>query len=902
MFYFTIRLTTPFNFVLTVMDYFAISRKMFLEGEEELYSVFASKDYQKEDFSWIQYNCKTQIMPAQGWKIHIAATSNNADQVLAAIFELLIYSRVTFKHVGTKKQLLKLNHGDFGISQIGKFVTIYPSDEKTFLTLLVNLDHLTVNFKGPTVFSDRSLSLDSIVHYRYGGFISKKAQNQLGIYIENIIHPITEELIEDVRDNFFILPKGLSDPVVEKLSYHVEENGDITNTVVDDRYIIVSNISFTFKTRVYLALDIKNDFSKCIIKIANSEIEAAKNITSCDLIENEAYALDILADCEFAPKKHELSQYKDTIKLVMTYFDGISLHHYIRLLQVCGIRLSNKDIHSAAVKIALILEYIHNRGIVHGDLKTSNIIIGQKGKLFLIDYETAVYNPAKNYQRKMVTRGYGAKSSTQSSYQTDIYAFASILYSLITGHNPSDAIRSNNLQEIPMHFYHPSFKKEYEVIINNCWLNKYASIKEVLSELDEVLNTSRLMNKSSVKFKKERSKLYFQLATQTKECLLDIALKKGGWIMWESKHTYNSGLGRFDINIGSAGIILFLCQSHKYTPSEKAKSALLQACYYLIYSRRDIGLLGLYVGEAGIRLSILHVALLLKNDALLNYCIKYAYDFTLSPSIPCDLFNGLSGIGLYFLFLYQATKNIAALERAEKIATCILKCCNQENGEVHWPSSTGEQFLGFAHGIAGIGYFFVQLYSFIKNEKYKETCICIHKTLCKYERSAFKGRGLNWPNTTDGNVTSIFWCHGAVGIGKFYLALYEVLLDKSFLIKAEMAGRLVANFSAWLNVTQCHGVAGNIEYLLDLYQVTKKCYWKNKANKLAIILQMKSVIKEGYVLWPSEDPFVLTPDYMVGFSGVASCLLRISKDDFNLFSMQYLISLECFQETQNTTH
>ncbi|RPD44128.1 hypothetical protein DNI29_22280 [Hymenobacter sediminis] len=872
------------------MDYFELSRNLLSQTTATEYVVLAPEKYEYKNFAWIQYYCKTQTLPAQGWKIHIAATNSNAYKILSAVFGVLIRNQVTFKHVGTSQQLIKLNHGDFGISQIGKFITIYPSSERSLINLLVELQQITSPFDAPTIFSDRSIGETSIVYYRYGGFISRKIQNKLGLYVESIIDPVTNEVIEDIRSLYAILPDNITDPVVESSLFCVEENRDIINSIIDNRYVIVNNISFTFKTRVYLALDINQDFEKCILKIANHGIEVAQNVSSYDLIQNESAILDLLTACMFAPKKRELSRYKDTYKLVTTYVEGVTLEQYIRLLQVNGVRLSNQKLNILALQLATIIQELHRRFIIHGDIKTSNILLSDTGRLYLVDYETAVHNPSNGYQHKLATRGFGTVTSRQSPFQQDIYAFASVLYSLITGHNPSNAVRSNSLQEIPLFVYHPTIHPGYEVLINTCWLNGYRTIEEVIDALPQTAIQLQVPLPLRIRMGKKRQLLYFQLSMQVREYLLATALQGDNGVMWESNHTYNAGVGRIDINIGAAGIILFLCQSYKHLPSAKAKDILLHACQYLMRAEKS-SLLGLYVGEAGVRLAILQVALLLQEKALLTYCLTYCDDFVLDTAPACDLFNGLSGAGMYFLLLYQATKNVRALEKAEQIAGLILEHCIRVQDEVHWPTATTEKFLGFAHGIAGIGYFLIQLHAINKNDHYKQVCIDIHHTLSKYEKKVYKGHGLNWPNITEDNITSMFWCHGSTGIGKFYLALYEVLKEQIFLIKAEMAGRLAANFSAWLNVTQCHGIAGTIEYLLDLYEITGNEYWKKSINKLAVVLQMKSVIKDGCVLWPSEDPFILTPDYMVGFSGVASCLLRVSTRDFNLFSSRYLLSL-----------
>jgi hypothetical protein len=37
--------------------------------------------------------------------------------------------------------------------------------------------------------------------------------------------------------------------------------------------------------------------------------------------------------------------------------------------------------------------------------------------------------------------------------------------------------------------------------------------------------------------------------------------------------------------------------------------------------------------------------------------------------------------------------------------------------------------------------------------------------------------------------------------------------------------------------------------------------------------------RDGFLVWPSELPSMVTPDYMVGYAGVAACLLRLAAPD-----------------------
>jgi lantibiotic modifying enzyme len=93
---------------------------------------------------------------------------------------------------------------------------------------------------------------------------------------------------------------------------------------------------------------------------------------------------------------------------------------------------------------------------------------------------------------------------------------------------------------------------------------------------------------------------------------------------------------------------------------------------------------------------------------------------------------------------------------------------------------------------------------------------------------------------------------------------------------AQGAAQMVARGARWIGPTQCHGLAGNIEFLLDMYQETNDQVYLTEAQSLARLLEAFASERENGLVWPSDDPAVFAPDYMVGYAGVASCLLRLA--------------------------
>lgn len=80
------------------------------------------------DANFSQQSFGTGPWPDQGWKLHVSATSLSAIAVLEAALDVLLRDGARFKVLNSIRLLTAANNGLFGISEIGKFITVYPSD------------------------------------------------------------------------------------------------------------------------------------------------------------------------------------------------------------------------------------------------------------------------------------------------------------------------------------------------------------------------------------------------------------------------------------------------------------------------------------------------------------------------------------------------------------------------------------------------------------------------------------------------------------------------------------------------------------------------------------------------------------------------------------------------------
>ena len=172
--------------------------------------------------------------------------------------------------------------------------------------------------------------------------------------------------------------------------------------------------------RVFLAKDIKTG-TKVAIKIVRDH----------DQWKREREVLKKLKGIKGVPELFFAGK-ESEIFLVMEYIPGKSLKKY---RDDCG-KLSEKEMILWMFKVCKVLQKVHEKGIVHMDLKPENLILHPSGKIYLIDFgvslmegETLIGYGTKNYASKMQRKA-GAKAVVSM----DIYSLGKIMQLNIRDH------------------------------------------------------------------------------------------------------------------------------------------------------------------------------------------------------------------------------------------------------------------------------------------------------------------------------------------------------------------------------------------------------------------------------------------------------------------------------------
>ena len=224
-----------------------------------------------------------------------------------------------------------------------------------------------------------------------------------------------------------------------------------TGEVLRGRYKIRRIIGQGGMGCIYLADDLRLEGRTCALK----EVEHDRTLPSDLLREARDQFLreaTILArlDHPNLPKVSDFFSVSSRDYLVMDYVPGKDLRTLMIEARQSNTFLPEEDVLAWANQLCDALNYLHTQSppILHRDIKPSNLKLTPSGLLKLVDFGlaklaapgevtitilqgqgTALYTPLEQY----------GGDSGHTDVRSDVYAFASTLYHLLTNQAPSDA-------------------------------------------------------------------------------------------------------------------------------------------------------------------------------------------------------------------------------------------------------------------------------------------------------------------------------------------------------------------------------------------------------------------------------------------------------------------------------
>jgi eukaryotic-like serine/threonine-protein kinase len=211
------------------------------------------------------------------------------------------------------------------------------------------------------------------------------------------------------------------------------------NTVLKDRYKILGVLGGGGMGTVYQARDLNfPDVRKLVAvkEMLNPSTDPAIQASTLKTFQREANILATLNHSAI-PKIFDFFDQNDRVYLVMEYINGRDLETLLAQTK----ELPIEKIIEWSIDLCDVVEYLHTqpKPIVFRDMKPSNIMIDQFGKIRLIDFGIAkIFDSGVKKHTMIGTEGYCAPEQYKGDVTvvSDVYSLGATLHHVLTRKDP----------------------------------------------------------------------------------------------------------------------------------------------------------------------------------------------------------------------------------------------------------------------------------------------------------------------------------------------------------------------------------------------------------------------------------------------------------------------------------
>ena len=246
---------------------------------------------------------------------------------------------------------------------------------------------------------------------------------------------------------------------------------------------------------IYLARQTALD-RQVAVKLISKEI--SNDVIFIERFEREARALAKLNHPHVVTVFDSGRTPDGTAYLIMEFVEGINLREAIQSMPI-----SADDAVEYISKMAMALQYAHEKGIVHRDIKPENVLLGEDGSLKIVDFGIAKIlagadGPVDNLTRTRQVLGtphYLAPEHLdahgQVDHRVDLYSLGVLFYELLTRKLPMGNFEQPSA-------INPNVSSSIDRIVSKCMQRNPNLRYQTASELHEDLKALAVPNREPI--------------------------------------------------------------------------------------------------------------------------------------------------------------------------------------------------------------------------------------------------------------------------------------------------------------------------------------------------------------------------------------------------------------------
>lgn len=396
-------------------------------------------------------------MPEQGWKIHVSATMENAQKLLGEVASYCHGLTVPFKFLPTRAEFMRTNMKYAHRGGSGKFITIYPDDDEQCALIAAGLDAIIGGSEGPYILSDIRYR-GGPVYLRYGGFrplFMRSRTDELSPAIRNS----SGELVEDDRQPVFRPPEWVRIPDFVQTQIDALNS---TDRPEDFPYMVLDAMHFSNGGGIYRAIP---DGQEHPVVLKEARPHAGISPDGADAVtrlHREAEFLTRLVDVPEVVKCRRVFEAGGHHFMEEELIEGTTLNSEM-VMRSPEIRAGASDREildyrdwalDVLARVERTVHAFHEHGIVFGDLHPNNVMITPDGDIRFIDFEMA-YDVDDPISAPSGAPGYLAEDG-RTGIAADLYGLGCMKLSMfvpLTVLLPLDHSKLRGLVEHARQFY-----------------------------------------------------------------------------------------------------------------------------------------------------------------------------------------------------------------------------------------------------------------------------------------------------------------------------------------------------------------------------------------------------------------------------------------------------------------